>query len=64
MQVGDLVAYNHNVPNLVGLDATGMVVRVFTVHPTIPANTTIEVMWSDGVMRQLAGDVKVINESR
>jgi len=67
MKVGDLVVWNrrfHDDSIRAVPGATGLVLKVFTEHPTIPANTTIEVMWSGGAIRHLGGDVKVVSESR
>ena len=67
MKVGDLVVRNrrfHDDSIRAVPGEAGIVLKVFTEHPTIPANTTIEVMWSGGAMHHLGGDVKVVNENR
>ena len=63
MKVGDLVQWViEGFPGLAD-DDIGVVVHVYTVFPD-PADTSIDVMWDDGVYTQLAGDVEVVNEGR
>ena len=64
MKVGDLVRWIfEGMPDLAAADI-GVVVHVYTAHPTDSALSSIDVMWDDGVNTQLAGDVEVISESR
>lgn len=63
MKVGDLVRWvSVGRPGLADADI-GVVVHVYTAHPD-PVDTSIEVMWDDGVYTQLAGDVEVVSEGR
>ena len=63
MKIGDLVQWViEGFPGLADPDI-GVVVHVYTAHPD-PVDTSIDVMWDDGVYTQLAGDVEVVNEGR